>query len=67
MALIICKHCGRKVSDTVSDCIHCGNSLQTEELVENSAPIVEDKFIEPEKNPLTRLTPTRAMLWSKNF
>ena len=55
MALIICKHCGRKVSDTVSDCIHCGNSLQTEELVENSAPIVEDKFIEPEKKSFNAL------------
>lgn len=27
MAIIICKHCGNKVSDTVDTCIHCGVSL----------------------------------------
>lgn len=27
MALIVCPHCGKSVSDTVNVCIHCGKSL----------------------------------------
>ena len=30
MALIICKYCGKKVSDTVKTCIHCGAQLSEE-------------------------------------
>ena len=33
MALIVCKTCGKKVSDTVDRCIHCG------------APIAEEPFV----------------------
>ncbi len=32
MALIICRNCGKKVSDTVKICIHCGASLLPEEV-----------------------------------
>lgn len=31
MALIVCPHCGKSVSDTVDVCIHCGKSIHTEE------------------------------------
>ena len=30
MALIVCNACGKKVSDTVETCIHCGASLKEE-------------------------------------
>lgn len=29
MALIKCKECGKKVSDTATECPHCGIELQT--------------------------------------
>jgi hypothetical protein len=28
MALIVCRHCGKKVSDTVETCIHCGGLIE---------------------------------------
>lgn len=33
MAIIVCKNCGKKVSDTVDTCIHCGHN-PNEEVVE---------------------------------
>ncbi|MBP3592672.1 MAG: zinc ribbon domain-containing protein [Clostridia bacterium] len=34
MALIICKNCGKKISDTAEVCIHCGISVNEEVSVE---------------------------------
>ena len=34
MALIICKHCGQKISDTVEVCIHCGTLINGESFVQ---------------------------------
>ena len=36
MALIVCKKCGKKVSDTLDKCIHCG------------APLTDDAELPPE-------------------
>lgn len=33
MALIICKTCGKKVSDTAKACVHCGEPMLTEETI----------------------------------
>ena len=37
MALIVCKKCGKKVSDTLDKCIHCG------------APLTDDAELPPEE------------------
>ena len=37
MALIVCKGCGKKISDTVEKCIHCGTPTL------EPAPIEEEK------------------------
>ncbi len=34
MALIVCKHCGQKISDTVEMCIHCGALISGEPFVQ---------------------------------
>lgn len=35
MALIICPECGKEVSDTVNQCIHCGYILKRKACVES--------------------------------
>lgn len=52
MALIICKNCGKKVSDTRDTCIHCGASLLAEEPVSPSSA--------PEKNVEETTTSVKA-------
>lgn len=44
MALIVCKNCGKKISDTVEKCVHCG-ALQKETIVEKS-----EKSTSPKKD-----------------
>ncbi len=51
MALIVCPHCGEKVSDTVAVCIHCGASIKDKE--PESMRIFE-KMGEGEKNILSQ-------------
>ena len=34
MALITCKICGKKISDTVKKCIHCGSEITLNEVIE---------------------------------
>ena len=50
MAIIICKSCGKKVSDTVDVCIHCGkNPLQDIEEVELQSleqEVLEEKTVD---------------------
>lgn len=48
MALIICKNCGKKVSDTAKNCIHCGVSLLLEE-VPPQPPAVEEMVEQKEQ------------------
>lgn len=38
MALVECKKCGKKVSDTIDKCIHCGASLKNEPTVVEVKP-----------------------------
>lgn len=50
MAIIICKSCGKKVSDTVDVCIHCGKNPK-EEIVQtaekpNEEEVTSEKTIE---------------------
>ena len=40
MALTVCRHCGRTVSDTVETCIHCGGIL--------AEPVVEPEILQPQ-------------------
>ena len=42
MALIICKTCGKKVSDTAKACIHCGEPILCEEGLQIT-PVLEEK------------------------
>ena len=37
MALIICRNCGKKISDTAEICIHCGASIKEELKVETKS------------------------------
>ena len=37
MALIICKNCGKKISDTIDVCIHCGCNLKETENPEQAS------------------------------
>lgn len=49
MAIIICKNCGKKVSDTVDVCIHCGNNPKEENknnVIEVSNEFAEVKTVE---------------------
>ena len=46
MAIMICKNCGKKVSDTVEVCIHCGKDPRTEPAMVVAEPIKKE---EPEK------------------
>ena len=39
MALIICQECGKKVSDTAANCIHCGAPIVVEKLPEATTPV----------------------------
>ena len=41
MAIIVCKKCGKKFSDTLSVCIHCGQ--------DQSLDVTPDEIIEPEE------------------
>ena len=43
MALIVCKCCGGKISDTVETCIHCGASIK-------ESPIVHEEPIDKESS-----------------
>lgn len=52
MALITCKECGNKISDTVDICIHCGSSLKVGETVipkETVKAIRYESFTEQER------------------
>ena len=42
MALIICKSCGKKVSDTVDVCIHCGQNPKEEIVEKVEEPTVQE-------------------------
>lgn len=50
MAIMICKNCGKKVSDTVEVCIHCGQNPKEETIKKNeeasAKEICEEKKIE---------------------
>ena len=48
MALIICENCGKKVSDTAKNCIHCGASLLTKEVLPQP-PAVEEMVEQKEQ------------------
>ena len=50
MALIICKNCGKRVSDTAEKCIHCGASL-AEELIEE---VKEEEIAKEEVNKVEK-------------
>lgn len=39
MALIICKNCGKKISDTIDVCIHCGCNLRETEIPEQASQV----------------------------
>ena len=43
MALIVCKKCGKKISDTVENCIHCGASISEEKDIFTESDTVSDK------------------------
>ena len=45
MALIVCKECGRKISDTSKQCIHCGSVLEikhTDDTIESNNSTFEE-------------------------
>ena len=53
MALMTCKHCGRKISDTVTNCIHCGKST-----VEETTTVNETELLaETQDNEATEIQP----------
>lgn len=41
MALIVCPHCGKNVSDTAEKCVHCGEALHKEREQEVEEPALE--------------------------
>ena len=43
MALTVCRHCGKKVSDTVDTCIHCGGLI--------AEPVSEPETVQEEITP----------------
>lgn len=45
MALIACKNCGKKISDTVETCIHCGTKTKEEE-----PALLSDEYCEVQEN-----------------
>ena len=47
MALIICKTCGNKISDTADACIHCGEPIQHDENLPSTS-VPEVKIVEAE-------------------
>lgn len=44
MALIKCPECGKEVSDTCEQCIHCGYKLK-KDVKEETNPIIEQKKV----------------------
>ena len=46
MALIVCKNCGKKISDTTENCIHCGTSVK--ESLEQIALETEENTVNAE-------------------
>ena len=66
MALIICKHCGKKISDTTSTCIHCGKSLKDEPVV-TSPPPVEIKTKDPERKSFETLNQSTRHALEQEF
>ena len=38
MGLIVCKNCGKRISDTVDDCIHCGAPINDKPFDKENAP-----------------------------
>ena len=47
MALIVCEKCGKKISDTASECIHCGAKIGVENDVSSEMNEKEKKKNEP--------------------
>lgn len=43
MALIVCKACGKNVSDTANKCIHCGAELKKEQEIDKEELNIEEK------------------------
>ena len=57
MALIICKKCGKKISDTNESCIHCGALIAEEEPILQVQPeetLEEDVSPNKEDTPVTK-------------
>ena len=62
MALITCKSCGKKISDTVEKCIHCGEPIK----IENKEPEQEKVEIEEQKKKYNEI-PTISKVNKKEF
>ena len=52
MALIVCDKCGKKYSDTLNSCIHCGHRRNTAQASDDTAPAVESTVSAPIAEPL---------------
>ena len=50
MALIVCKKCGRKISDTVNKCIHCGEDIVDDSRIDIDVIFEKQELIKPFAN-----------------
>ena len=57
MGLIVCKNCGKRISDTVDDCIHCGAPINDKPFDKENDP----SFPTIESAPPSLETPTKKV------